>query len=221
MSLTKICFDAKKYANSLPIFPAPTIVTFFGKLKSIFDNSKKFSSSLRIKRDSTRFFANDSGFGLSRKSAKASRSKRKTLSGTLKLASTKTSSALLETILICLFLWRNLRSASLRVMTIPRYVRLNRLKMLAIDGKMRLTDVADTEQLFRLIQSIPSPKAEPFKLWLAQIASERLDEMQDPELTIDRALKDYLKLWVTVSSDWSANILSTISISSNMPSIKS
>jgi len=62
------------------------------------------------------------------------------------------------------------------------------LKMLAADGKMRMTDVADTEQLFRLIQSIPSPKAELFKLWLAQIASERLDEMQDPELTIDRAL---------------------------------
>ena len=70
----------------------------------------------------------------------------------------------------------------------------NALKMLAKDGKMRMTDVADTEQLFRLIQSIPSPKAEPFKLWLAQIASERLDEMQDPELTIDRALKEYMQL---------------------------
>ena len=68
------------------------------------------------------------------------------------------------------------------------------LKMQAPDGKMRLTDVADTEQLFRLIQSIPSPKAEPFKLWLAQIASERLDEIQDPELTIDRALEQYLQL---------------------------
>lgn len=68
------------------------------------------------------------------------------------------------------------------------------LKMLAPDGKMRMTDVADTEQLFRLIQSIPSPKAEPFKLWLAQVASERLDEMQDPELSIDRALEQYLKL---------------------------
>ena len=67
----------------------------------------------------------------------------------------------------------------------------NGLKMLAPDGKMRMTD---TEQFFRLIQSIPSPKAEPFKLWLAQIASERLDEMQDPELTIDRALKEYLEL---------------------------
>lgn len=68
------------------------------------------------------------------------------------------------------------------------------LKMKAADGKMRTTDVADTEQLFRLIQSIPSPKAEPFKIWLAQIASERLDEMQDPELTIDRALEQYLQL---------------------------
>jgi len=68
------------------------------------------------------------------------------------------------------------------------------LKMKAADGKMRITDVADTEQLFRLVQSIPSPKAEPFKIWLAQIASERLDEMQDPELTIDRALEQYLQL---------------------------
>jgi hypothetical protein len=69
--------------------------------------------------------------------------------------------------------------------------------MLAADGKMRMTDVADTEQLFRLIQSIPSPKAEPFKLWLAQVAAERLDEMQDPELSIDRALEQYLKLGYT------------------------
>ena len=67
----------------------------------------------------------------------------------------------------------------------------NRLKLLAEDGKMRETDVADSEQLFRLIQSIPSPKAEPFKLWLARIASERLDELQDPELTIDRAMFQY------------------------------
>lgn len=59
--------------------------------------------------------------------------------------------------------------------------------MIAPDGKMRSTDVADTEQIFRLIQSIPSPKAEPFKVWLAQLANERLDEMQDPEITIDRA----------------------------------
>jgi prophage antirepressor-like protein len=69
--------------------------------------------------------------------------------------------------------------------------KLGQLKMQAADGKYYKTDVADTEQLFRLIQSIPSPKAEPFKLWLAQIASERLDEMQDPEITIDRALEQY------------------------------
>lgn len=70
----------------------------------------------------------------------------------------------------------------------------NQLKIEAEDGKMRLTDVATTEQLLRLIQSIPSKKAEPFKLWLAKIGSERLDEMQDPEISIDRALKQYLNL---------------------------
>ena len=86
----------------------------------------------------------------------------------------------------------------------------NALKMLAPDGKMRFTDVADTEQLFRLIQSIPSPKAEPFKLWLAQIASERLDEMQDPELTIDRALKEYLELGY--SENWINQRLKSIEI---------
>lgn len=67
----------------------------------------------------------------------------------------------------------------------------NRLKMLAADGKMRLTDVADTEQLFRLIQSIPSPKAEPFKLWLASLGRERLEEIDDPEIGIDRMLEYY------------------------------
>jgi len=72
--------------------------------------------------------------------------------------------------------------------------KIGQLKMEAEDGKMRLTDVADTEQLFRLIQSIPSPKAEPFKLWLAKVANERLDEMQDPELTIERAMQEYLQL---------------------------
>lgn len=66
--------------------------------------------------------------------------------------------------------------------------------MPAPDGKMRLTDVADTEQLFRLIQSIPSPKAEPFKLWMAQVAKERLDQMQDPELSIEQAMLDYKQL---------------------------
>lgn len=68
------------------------------------------------------------------------------------------------------------------------------LKMPAPDGKMRLTDVADTEQLFRLIQSIPSPKAEPFKRWMAQVASDRLDQMQDPELSIRQAMIDYKRL---------------------------
>ena len=68
------------------------------------------------------------------------------------------------------------------------------LKMQAADGKMRLTDVADTEQLFRLIQSIPSPKAEPFKQWMASVASQRLDQMQDPELNIDQSIIDYKRL---------------------------
>ena len=84
------------------------------------------------------------------------------------------------------------------------------LKMLAPDGKMRLTDVADTEQLFRLIQSIPSPKAEPFKLWLAKVASERLDEMQDPELSIDRALEQYMNLGY--SENWINQRLKSIEI---------
>ena len=70
----------------------------------------------------------------------------------------------------------------------------HQLKLRAADGKMRMTDVADTEQLFRIIQSIPSPKAEPFKLWMAQVASQRLDQMQDPELNIDQAIMDYKRL---------------------------
>lgn len=86
----------------------------------------------------------------------------------------------------------------------------NGLKMLAPDGKMRLTDVADPEQLFRLIQSIPSPKAEPFKLWLAQLAAERLDELQDPELTIDRALEQYMNLGY--SENWINQRLKSIEV---------
>jgi hypothetical protein len=70
----------------------------------------------------------------------------------------------------------------------------NQLKMLAPDGKMRLTDVADTEQVLRLIQSIPSKKAEPFKMWLAKVGSERIDETVDPELSIDRAIQNYRRL---------------------------
>ena len=84
------------------------------------------------------------------------------------------------------------------------------LKMRATDGKMRLTDVADTEQIFRLVQSIPSPKAEPFKLWIARVASERLDEMSDPELSIDRALKQYLELGY--SENWINQRLKSIEI---------
>lgn len=86
----------------------------------------------------------------------------------------------------------------------------SQLKMQSSDGKFYKTDVADTEQLFRLIQSIPSPKAEPFKLWLAQIASERLDEMQDPELSIDRALEQYLQLGY--SENWINQRLKSIEI---------
>lgn len=88
--------------------------------------------------------------------------------------------------------------------------KLGQLKMQSADGKFYLTDVADTEQLFRLIQSIPSPKAEPFKLWLAQVAAERLDEMQDPELSIDRALEQYLKLGY--SENWINQRLKSIEI---------
>ena len=70
----------------------------------------------------------------------------------------------------------------------------HQLKLEAADGKMRLTDVADTEQLFRLIQSIPSPKAEPFKQWMAEVASTRIDQLQDPELSIEQAIADYRRL---------------------------
>lgn len=84
------------------------------------------------------------------------------------------------------------------------------LKMRAADGKMRLTDVADTEQLFRLIQSVPSQKAEPFKLWIAQVARERLDQMQDPELSIDQAMSDYKRLGY--SDNWINQRLKSIEI---------
>jgi len=86
----------------------------------------------------------------------------------------------------------------------------NRLKMLAADGKMRLTDVADTEQLLRLIQSIPSPKAEPFKQWLAKVGSERIDEIEDPELAFERAMETYLKKGY--SKDWINQRLKSIEI---------
>jgi len=88
--------------------------------------------------------------------------------------------------------------------------KIGQLKMKAADGKMRLTDVADTEQIFRLIQSIPSPKAEPFKLWLAKVGQERLDEMQDPELSIDRALEQYMELGY--SQNWINQRLKSIEV---------
>lgn len=88
--------------------------------------------------------------------------------------------------------------------------KIGQLKMQSSDGKFYNTDVANTEEIFRLIQSIPSPKAEPFKLWLAQLASERLDEMQDPEITIDRALEQYLKLGY--SENWINQRLKSIEI---------
>ena len=86
----------------------------------------------------------------------------------------------------------------------------NRLKLPAEDGKMRLTDVADQEQLFRIIQSIPSPKAEPFKLWMARVAAERLDQMQDPELSINQAMMDYKRLGY--SDNWINQRLKSIEI---------
>lgn len=88
--------------------------------------------------------------------------------------------------------------------------KIGQLKMQSSDGKFYQTDVADTEQLLRLIQSIPSPKAEPFKLWLAQVAAERLEEMQDPELSIDRALEQYLQLGY--SENWINQRLKSIEI---------
>ena len=86
----------------------------------------------------------------------------------------------------------------------------NRLKLPASDGKMRLTDVADTEQLFRLIQSIPSRKAEPFKQWMAQVASDRLDQMQDPEISIQQAMTDYKRLGY--SDNWINNRLKSMEV---------
>ena len=86
----------------------------------------------------------------------------------------------------------------------------HQFKLQAADGKMRLTDVADTEQLFRLIQSIPSPKAEPFKIWMSQVASTRLEQMQDPELSIEQAMLDYKRLGY--SDSWINQRLKSIEI---------
>jgi hypothetical protein len=88
--------------------------------------------------------------------------------------------------------------------------KIGQLKMAAEDGKMRITDVADTEQLFRLIQSIPSPKAEPFKLWIAKVARERIDEIEDPEIGIDRLMETYLRKGY--SKEWINQRLKSIEI---------
>jgi len=92
------------------------------------------------------------------------------------------------------------------------------LKMRAVDGKMRLTDVADTEQLLRLIQSIPSPKAEPFKLWLARVGYERIEETEDPELVFvfDRAMQTYLKKGY--SKEWINQCLKSIEVRKDLTS---
>ena len=90
------------------------------------------------------------------------------------------------------------------------YAEIVQLKMLSSDGKYYKTDVATTQQLFRLIQSIPSPKAEPFKLWMAQVAKERLEQMQDPELSIKQAMEDYKRLGY--SDNWINQRLKSIEI---------
>ena len=84
------------------------------------------------------------------------------------------------------------------------------LKLRAVDGKMRMTDVADLQQIFRIIQSIPSPKAEPFKQWMAGVASERIDQMQDPELSIEQAVNDYRRLGY--SESWINQRLKSIEV---------
>jgi hypothetical protein len=102
------------------------------------------------------------------------------------------------------------------------YDKIVRFKMEAADGKMRLTDCLNTEDVLRLVQSIPSPKAEPFKLWLAKIGYERIEETEDPELGIDRAMQTYLKKGVfkiLANLDWRNNRVSIIFINIQKVSI--
>ena len=106
--------------------------------------------------------------------------------------------------------WRVLKKRLLDEGSHETVTKCNGLKMVAPDGKMRLTDVADTEVMLRIIQSIPSPKAEPFKLWLARVGYERLEETSDPELTINRALKTYLRKGY--SKEWINQRLKSIEI---------
>ncbi len=105
--------------------------------------------------------------------------------------------------------WRKLKQR-LRAEGNQTVTNCHGLKMIAPDGKMRLTDVADTEQLFRLIQSIPSPKAEPFKMWLAKVGRERVDEIEDPEIGIDRLMETYLKKGY--SKEWINQRLKSIDV---------
>jgi len=96
--------------------------------------------------------------------------------------------------------WRVLKKRLLEEGSDETVTKCNGLKMVAADGKMRVTDIADTETMFRIIQSIPSPKAEPFKLWLARVGYERVEEVENPELAIQRAIQYYLKKGY--SQDW-------------------
>lgn len=105
--------------------------------------------------------------------------------------------------------WRKLKQR-LKAEGNETVTNLHGLKMRAIDGKMRQTDVADTQQLFRLIQSIPSPKAEPFKLWISQIAKERIEEIEDPELGIERMMETYLRKGY--SKEWVNQRLKSIEV---------
>ena len=105
--------------------------------------------------------------------------------------------------------WRKLKQR-LKVEGNETVTKCHALKMQAADGKMRLTDVATTDQMFRLIQSIPSPKAEPFKVWMAQVAAQRLDQLQDPELSIEQAVADYRRLGY--SENWINQRLKSIEV---------
>ncbi|MDO8471912.1 MAG: BRO family protein [bacterium] len=106
--------------------------------------------------------------------------------------------------------WRKLKERLLKEGGNETVTKCHGLKMLTPDGKMRLTDAADTETMLRLIQSIPSPNAEPFKLWLAQVGYERLEETADPELAINRALQTYLQKGY--SREWVNQRLKSIEI---------
>jgi len=106
--------------------------------------------------------------------------------------------------------WRKLKERLLKEGGNETVTKCHGLKMLANDGKMRLTDTADTETMFRIIQSIPSPNAEPFKLWLARVGYERIEETEDPEIAINRGLKTYLKKGY--SPEWVNQRLKSIEI---------